>query len=692
MATRNGAATLPAVLDACCRLEAPDGGWTLLVIDDGSTDGTRALLEGYAARLPLRVLGRPHGGKSAALNAGIELALAEPDAALFVFTDDDASPRPDWLARLQRCAVQHPQHALFGGSIVPGWGAAPPDWVLRLVPLGLTYAITDVAEGPVFPGLVWGANMAVRRAVFEAGHRFDSAIGPNGGAYAMGSETEFNLRIGAAGFPAWFCAGAVVAHYIRPHQLEEASILRRAHRFGRGMQVQPDTDGCPQLLRVPRWMFARFALELGGALRALLRRDRDEWFRRRWELNYLRGYIGQAWRGPRVRTPDPVQRRRLLITSCSGQLGGMELRMGQEARILAGAGWHSIVATPRFPGRDAMAADLRAGGVEASVFDPPQFFEQWAWRRSNQLRARVLAARRLRRFRADLVHVAFCWTSYGASLLWLAHHCKLPSVVSVHSAFPATVFAPWHARRYAQAFSSVRGVYAVSHSSLQHFVANFGRFLPPSARLCVIPNGVDHARFLPSTARRASARARLGLAPDSLVLGSVARLSREKRPEALVELFCALRNRFKRLHLVLAGSGPLESALRAKVEALGLAPFVVFTGRVEAVEELLPAFDLHLLLSRSEGFGISTIEAMSCGVPVVGTDVPGTADILRASQAGLLVPVHDTPRAVEAVAALLDDAPRRAQMAMHARAEVLANYTLERMDRQLRDFYAAMLP
>lgn len=689
MATCNGAPTLPKVLAAYCALVPPDGGWSLLIVDDGSTDATRETIAGFAERLPLRCIRQARGGKNAALNAALELALDDADAELFVFTDDDATPDPDWLQRLAECAGAHPGYALFGGAIVPDWAQAPPAWILRLAPLGITYAATTAPDGPVFPGLVWGANMAVRRTVFEAGYRFDVAVGPNAGAYPMGSETEFNRRLGAAGYQAWFCNAARVGHFVRPRQLSARYVLQRAFRFGRGAQIQESPDAAPRLLGVPRWMFARFVRELAGALNALAVRDADALFKARWELAYLRGFIRQAWSGAAPRQPRGA---RVLITSCSGELGGMELRMAQEARLLAGAGWHSTVATPRFRGFDGMAAGLRADGIAVSVFDPPQFFEQWAWRRTNKLRARLTSARQLRGYRPDLVHIAFCWTSYGASLLWLAHRCRLPAVISVHNAFPATTINPWHARLYRQAFSAVRGVYAVSPSAMAHFMAVFSAYLPPSARLCVIPNSVDTARFVPSQARRDQARNCWRLPPDALVLGSVARLSPQKRPEALVELFRALRNRYDKLYLVLAGSGPLEYALRQKVELLGLTPYVVFTGQVAAVEEILPAFDLHLLLSRNEGFGIATIEAMACGVPAIGTDVPGTADILRNSRGGALVPLHQPRVATDIVAALLDDPVRRAAMALHARAEVEAGYTVALMEQRVRAFYAGLLP
>jgi glycosyltransferase involved in cell wall biosynthesis len=429
---------------------------------------------------------------------------------------------------------------------------------------------------------------------------------------------------------------------------------------------------------------------LRGALGALARRDADALFRRRWEIAYLRGFIFQAWfgRGRRL-----TRGARVLIACGADQPDGIAARMAHEARLLAAAGCHCSVATARFAGQQAYSELLRSDGVDASVFDPPRFFEQQRWRRTRQLWARLLAVRQLRRYQSDLAHVAFCSAVDGASLLWLATRCKLPSVLSIHHALPPARVAAWLIPLYAQAFSAVRGVYAVSASAMAQFMASFGRFVPPGVRLCVIPNSVDTARFMVSPARRAAARARLGLAGDSLVLGSLARLEPDQRPEALVELFCALRNRVDRLQLVLAGGGSLEAALRAKVALLGLGAHVVFCAQLDAAAELLlPALDLHLLLGRGDAGGPAVIEAMACGVPVVASDTPGSADILRASQGGLLVAPGDQRAAIEAVGALLQDGARRAAMALHARAEVEANYAPQLMEQRVRAFYAGLLP
>ena len=689
MATYNGAGTLPEVLQAYMALQPPPGGWRLLIADNGSGDATPEVIAAFQGRLPLSTLQVAKRGKNAALNAALDQLLRQSGDGqdLLVFSDDDAVPRPDWLQQLHRCAARQPGHALFGGAIVPAWRVPPAPWLLAHTPPGLTWGLTapGLPGGPVYPGLVWGANMAVRRRVFMDGVRFDEGIGPNGASYAMGGEVQLNLRLARAGHLAWFCPQACVAHIIRATQVEPAWVLRRAWLYGRGRFRQEPPGDAPRWLGVPRWMLGRVMRESMGLLGAWLRRNREAVFVRRWELANLRGYFHEAWRG------QPQRRARILLTSYSGELGGMELRMAQEARMLDGAGYHSLLALRRFPGYARWAQGLKQQQLRVSVYEPPLFIEHWPWRRLNFLRARLTGAWRLRRYRADLVHVAFCWTAYGASILWLASRLRLPAVISVHNAFPFEAFSAWQRPLLETALRTVRGVYAVSPSALQHFMALYRGMLAPDTRLAVIPNSVDTDVFIVSPQRRRQAREQLGLPQDALVLGSVARLSPQKRPEALLALFLQLHDRFPGLYLVLAGTGPLEAMLRMQVQAAGLDARVIFTGYQARIELLMPAFDLHLLLSRNEGFGIATIEALACGVPAVGTDVPGTRDILGDCAGGLLLPLDDEQAACELVAGLLIDAPRRESMALAARREAEQRYSMPRLERQLRQFYAGLV-
>lgn len=690
MASHNGAATLPKVLSAYCRLLSPPCPWRLLLIDNASTDATRAVAASYAAQLPLCYLFEPKRGKNAALNTGLAFALNDPQCALLVFSDDDATPEPDWLRQLWLAAAEQREHAIFGGGIVPDWAVAPPDWVLRLMPLGVSFGLTapDRPAGPIFPGLVWGANMALRRMLFDSGLRFDETVGPRGASYAMGSETSLLCQLGEAGERAWFCPRARVAHHIRAAQLTLPSLLRRAWRFGRGQFRQERAGQFPEMQLPPRWMLGKYLRELAGWLRAVRGGDDEARIRHRWELAYLGGYFHEALRACLGRQGG---RRRVLITGYSGELGGMELRMAQEARFLAAAGYESALAVKPFPGSGNWLRRLRAERVAASHFFVPPFLEEWRWRRWNLWKAMLLCSARLLRRHVDLLHVAFCWTGYGASSVWLAARCGIPAVISVHNAFPPSQASVWQQAFLRQAFSGVRGVYAVSASAMEGFLAHYRALLPARARLAVIPNCVDTDQFQPSAAVRAATRARWGLPPDALVLGSVGRLSRQKRPDAAIRLLAALRPAFPTLYLVLVGSGELEAGLRAQARALGVAEQVVFAGFQARIEEWMPAFDLHLLLSSVEGFGIATIEAMACGVPALATDVPGSRDVLAGCGGGLLLPLEDEAAQQAALAALLRDPPRRAAMGVLGRQEVERLYSRRRVQALVHAFYRGLL-
>lgn len=684
MATFNGVQTLPQVLDAYTQLHSPAEGWRLLVVDNGSDDGTRELLMSYAGRLPLHYAFEPRRGKNTALNHGLALALKGPETRLFVFTDDDATPDRDWLLRFADAATERLGFAIFGGSIVPDWSQAPPDWLLRLVPCGLTYGLTnpELPEGPVYPGLVWGANMAVRGEVFRDGYRFDETIGPAAGEYAMGGEVSFTRLLDGAGYQSWFCPAARVAHHIRPVQLTADWVITRARRYGRGACRLARPGQFPELFGAPRWMLRKYIDELCGLASAVLLRQPERIFQRRWELAYLGGYIAEA-----VATSKRPATTRVLITSFSGELGGMELRMLDEARFLKRVGYDCVLAPPRFNGDERWRQSAQDECVELADLNVPPLLEEWPWRRLNRLRAMAFSARALRKLRPNLVHIAFCWTTYGASALWLAHYCGLPTVISVHNAFPHTEFSQWERELLQRAMAGVKGVYAVSDSAMRHFLALYRDWLPGGVRLAVIPNCVDLQRFQVSARRRTAARQQWGIAPNDEVIGSVGRLSAQKRPEELLAIFTHLARTRPRLKLLLVGSGPLESSLRDAVRRQRLSRRVIFTGFQANVESIIPAMDLHLLVSRREGFGIATIEAMACGVPALATRVPGSEDILEGSNGGLLLKPGDIDGAVMTINALLDDPARRNEMGRQGRAEVEARYAAPVVGAQVEAFY-----
>ncbi len=273
------------MLEALLALQAPEGGWKLIVADNGSRDATSAVLQRYSNLLPLTIVNEPAAGKNRALNR----AISEIEGDLTVLTDDDVIPDPDWLIQLQRAAAAHPEATVFGGTVIPLWpGTRPPFISQRAVDFSILYALNEQPTGWCEAGVIFGPNMAVRTSVFrEEGFTFAEDVGPDNSrrAYVMGGESDFVLRVMAAGHRAWFAADARVQHMVRPNQLTEPWILQRYYL--RGLQYRREGRGA-------RGLAAKQAVCSAGA--KLARLFPPSWFRL-WILSrdqFFAGFFAEA--------------------------------------------------------------------------------------------------------------------------------------------------------------------------------------------------------------------------------------------------------------------------------------------------------------------------------------------------------------------------------------------------------------
>jgi glycosyltransferase involved in cell wall biosynthesis len=300
-ATRDRAEGLQRMLEALLAVQSPDGGWKLVVADNGSQDATASVLERYAGLLRLTVVHEPVAGKNRALNR----AIAEIEGDLTVLTDDDVIPDHDWLVQIQRAALSHPEATVFGGTVVPLWPVPRPAFISqKAVNFSILYALNEQPTGWCEAGVIFGPNMAVRTSVFRDGFTFAEDVGPDNSrrAYVMGGESDFVMRVMAAGHRAWFVADARVQHMIRPNQLTEAWILQRYYL--RGLQFRREGRGAARSL-----VAKQFVCSAGAALVRFLP---PSW-PRLWVLSRDRFFAGffAADAGPDAgRKPAPVDRLR----------------------------------------------------------------------------------------------------------------------------------------------------------------------------------------------------------------------------------------------------------------------------------------------------------------------------------------------------------------------------------------------
>jgi len=172
------------------------------------------------------------------------------------------------------------------------------------------------------------------------------------------------------------------------------------------------------------------------------------------------------------------------------------------------------------------------------------------------------------------------------------------------------------------------------------------KFLKPR-NLTVIRNGIDTTRFI--VGDRADARADLGLPQDKKIIGCSGRLELLKGQALLIQSLTHLPDT---VHVALAGIGSNEAALRDECQQLGLADRVHFLGRIDDMPLFYQALDCFCLPSYKEGMPLSPLEAQSCGIPAIVTDVGGSKESL-CTDTGSLIPSGDAMAIVDKVQQIL---------------------------------------
>lgn len=243
--------------------------WEALVVDNNSSDQTRAVAEDFCRRYPghFRYLFEPRPGKSHALNSGISAARGN----ILAFLDDDVRVESAWLENLT-AALHDGEWAGAGGRILPEWTSAPPRWLPRegryaLAPLAafdLGHQACQLNEPP------FGTNMAFRKELFEKYGGFRTDLGPRPGSEIRNEDTEFGWRLLAGGERLRYEPSAVVYHPVPDNRIQKKYFLAwwfdKASADIRQFGIRPGTKyfvaGIPlHLFRnlavwTLKWMFA----------------------------------------------------------------------------------------------------------------------------------------------------------------------------------------------------------------------------------------------------------------------------------------------------------------------------------------------------------------------------------------------------------------------------------------------------
>jgi len=238
------------------------------------------------------------------------------------------------------------------------------------------------------------------------------------------------------------------------------------------------------------------------------------------------------------------------------------------------------------------------------------------------------------------------------------------------------------------------GIHVLSRYSKEHIENQFHSV--DTGKVEIIPGGVDSSRFRPADDRDA-VRELMGIPPETIEILTVRNLSPRMGLENLVTalhqvIHSDATDRGNRLHLTICGDGLLRGALENQIESLSLSDRVTLAGRVtdDELVQRYQAADLFVLPTAAmEGFGISTVEALSCNLPVIGTPAGATPEILLPIDERLVT--RDT--SADAIAdAMLSWLNRSGEgCGSTYRDEVLAKYDWDTVARRMESWYESEL-
>ncbi|MEY2467143.1 MAG: hypothetical protein QOD03_1664 [Verrucomicrobiota bacterium] len=184
-------------------------------------------------------------------------------------------------------------------------------------------------------------------------------------------------------------------------------------------------------------------------------------------------------------------------------------------------------------------------------------------------------------------------------------------------------------------------------------------------------------------------RAQLGLAPDDIVVGKIARLFKLKGHEDLFAVAPELVRRCPQMKFLLVGDGNLRDIFENKARALGLEKHFIFTGLVppETVPELVGIMDILVHLSLREGLPRALPQALAAGKPVLAYDCDGAKEVCLENETGFLLRPGDRAGLTERLMRLATDAPLRERLGKHGQQFVKERFSTERMVDDLHKLY-----
>jgi len=362
---------------------------------------------------------------------------------------------------------------------------------------------------------------------------------------------------------------------------------------------------------------------------------------------------------------------RVLQTIRQGKIGGGETHVLDLVTTLDRTKYDPVVLS--FTDGPMITA-LQRLGIPVHVIASEKAFDISVWKKVKEF---------IRDEHIDLIHMH--GTRASTNILWPASRLRLPVIYTIHGWSFHEGLHPLmkRARIAAEKFITRRtkANICVSESNRQTGINAFSEF-----DAVVIRNGVNLCKFDRSKEFE-NVRKSYDISESQVVIGYLARMTLQKAPLNMIRAFAMAAKEAPELMLLMIGDGELkEEAIRLAKE-LGVEDRIVFDKFRQDVPVVLQSVDIYCLPSLWEGFPIGVLEAMAMGKAVVASDVDGTREAVKNEENGVLVTANDIAALAGTLLRLAKDPFLRQQLGNNAHEAIKANYSVDKMTRQIEDVY-----
>ncbi len=331
----------------------------------------------------------------------------------------------------------------------------------------------------------------------------------------------------------------------------------------------------------------------------------------------------------------------------------------------------------------------RAEGLQVK-YEPNLIRAIHPWKDWQALKAIRVA---IREFRPDVVHTH---SAKGGLLGRRAAYLeKVPAIVhTVHGA-PFHPYQPWPARRLFQACERAAAKWCDKLISVADAMTDLmvEANVTSRERFVTIYSGMDVEPFLRAREQREATRTALGIEPDQVIVGKIARLFKLKGHEDLIAAAAHVVAIEPKVRFLFVGDGILRSSLEDQIHRLGLQDHFIFAGLVppSEVPRLIGAMDLLVHTSYREGLARALPQALISGIPAISYDVDGAREVVVDDETGYLIDAGDIQTLSQRIARLASNREMRAQFGKTGQERCSDRFRHQSMTRQIRNLYAELL-